>query len=125
MKTKRLVALVALALAAAGALAAEVPAHFAGGVLVDARGMTLYTFDNDVAGSGKSLCNGACAALWPPALAAAGTARPGEPFGLAARDDGALQWTYQGRPVYAYVSDQKPGDRTGDGFRGVWHVIKP
>ncbi|RYE60332.1 MAG: hypothetical protein EOP20_02845, partial [Hyphomicrobiales bacterium] len=51
------------------ALAAEVPAKPVNGALVDAKGMTLYTFDKDVAGSGKSTCNGGCAALWPPAMA--------------------------------------------------------
>src|SRR3546814_12810623 len=34
-----------------------------GPVLVDARGMTLYTFDKDPAG--KSVCNGKCAEAWP------------------------------------------------------------
>ncbi|EHL23491.1 hypothetical protein KYG_07635, partial [Acidovorax sp. NO-1] len=50
-----------------GAMAADAPAKLANGALVDAKGMTLYTFDKDVAGSGKSTCNGGCAALWPPA----------------------------------------------------------
>ena len=52
-----------------GAMAADAPAKLANGALVDAKGMTLYTFDKDVAGSGKSTCNGGCAALWPPAMA--------------------------------------------------------
>ena len=38
------------------------------GVLVGANGMTLYTFDRDVAGSGKSVCNGPCATNWPPLM---------------------------------------------------------
>ena len=40
------------------------------GMMVDAKGMTLYTFDRDVAGSGKSVCNGDCAVKWPPMMAA-------------------------------------------------------
>ncbi|HEY9381228.1 MAG TPA: hypothetical protein VIQ01_08280, partial [Burkholderiales bacterium] len=35
------------------------------GVLVNESGMTLYTFDKDKADSGKSVCNGQCATLWP------------------------------------------------------------
>ena len=33
------------------------PANVADGVLVGPNGMTLYTFDKDVAGSGKSVCH--------------------------------------------------------------------
>ena len=31
--------------------------------------MTLYVFDRDTAGSGKSVCNGPCATNWPPLMA--------------------------------------------------------
>ena len=48
------------------AIAADAPAKLADGVLVAANGMTLYTFDKDMANSGKSACNGPCATLWPP-----------------------------------------------------------
>jgi predicted lipoprotein with Yx(FWY)xxD motif len=34
------------------------PGQAADGVLVGPNGMTLYTFDRDTAGSGKSVCNG-------------------------------------------------------------------
>ena len=48
---------------------AQAPLKMANGMMVDAAGMTLYTFDNDKAGSGKSVCNGPCAGLWPPLMA--------------------------------------------------------
>jgi len=32
--------------------------------IVDAKGMTLYTFEKNSAG--KSVCNGSCAQNWPP-----------------------------------------------------------
>ena len=35
-----------------------------GRILVDGRGRTLYLFEKDK--RGKSSCNGACAAAWPP-----------------------------------------------------------
>ena len=41
------------------------------------------------------------------------------------RDDGAKQLAYKGKPLYYWSKDQKPGDRTGDGVNGVWHVAKP
>jgi predicted lipoprotein with Yx(FWY)xxD motif len=40
------------------------------------------------------------------------------------RDDGSRQWAYKGKPLYLWVKDHKPGDTTGDGFRGVWHVAR-
>ena len=104
------------------AQAADAPAKMAAGVLVDAKGMTLYTFDKDTAGSGKSVCNGPCATLWPPAMAGAGDA-PAGAFTVITRDDGSRQWAYKGKPVYTYQADQKPGERSGDNFKTVWHVI--
>ena len=47
----------------------NVPAKVADGVLTGPNGMTLYTFDKDVAGSSKSVCNGPCATNWPPLMA--------------------------------------------------------
>ncbi len=105
------------------AQAADAPAKMMNGALVDIRGMTLYTFDKDVAGSGKSTCNGPCATLWPPAMAAAGD-QPAGAFAIVVRDDGSRQWAYKNKPVYTYQPDQKPGDRTGDNFKDVWHIIK-
>jgi predicted lipoprotein with Yx(FWY)xxD motif len=86
--------------------------------------MTLYTFDNDTAGSGKSACNGPCAGLWPPVMAEA-DAKPEGDMTIVVRDDGTKQWAYKGKPVYLYKSDMKVGDMTGDNFKNVWHVIKP
>lgn len=96
----------------------------AGGVLVNSAGMTVYTFDKDVAGSGKSTCNGPCLTAWP-AVMAEPDAKPEGDMSIVTRDDGTKQWAYKGKPVYLYASDTKPGDMKGDNFRGVWHVIKP
>lgn len=90
-------------------------------VLTDSAGLTLYTFDKDAASSGKSVCNDACAAMWPPVPATDRAA--GGDFGTVTRDDGSKQLSYRGAPVYRYIKDQKPGDMTGDKVDGVWHVI--
>lgn len=116
--------IVSVAALAGGAAQAAAPVKTAGGMLVDTNGMTLYTFDNDQAGSGKSACNGPCAVAWPPVIAAA-DAKPEGDMTLVTRDDGARQWAYKGKPVYLYKSDMKAGDATGDNFKSVWHVIKP
>jgi predicted lipoprotein with Yx(FWY)xxD motif len=105
------------------AVAAMEPAQLVDGALVDAKGMTLYTFDKDTADSGKSVCNGPCATLWPPALASSSD-RPEGAFGIVTRDDGTHQWSYKGKPIYTYQADQKPGERAGDNFKNVWHIIK-
>ncbi len=93
-----------------------------GNVLTDSRGMTLYTLDKDTAD--KSVCNNECAALWPPLLAKDGTKAPAN-WSVITRDDGAKQWAHQGKPLYTFAKDLKPGDVTGNGyFGGVWHVAK-
>ena len=95
----------------------------AGKTFVDAKGMTLYTFDKDA--GGKSMCNGPCATNWPP-LAAPADAKPAGDMTIVTRDDGSKMWAYKGKPVYTFAKDTKPGDTTGDGFlNGAWHIAKP
>ena len=94
-----------------------------GGVLTDAAGRTLYSFDKDQVG--KSNCQGPCIQAWP-----AYTAEPASGARLASQAsrferDGAQQWAWNGKPLYYFVGDAKPGDRAGDGSGGVWHVVKP
>jgi predicted lipoprotein with Yx(FWY)xxD motif len=100
------------------------PTKTAGGVLTNSAGMTLYTFDKDAAGSGKSVCNGPCATNWPPLMAAA-DAKPAGDYTVITRDDGGKQWAYKGKPLYLWIKDGKPGDKTGDGFNNVWRVARP
>ena len=100
---------------------APMAAKFEGGTLVNSAGMTLYTFDKDASGSGKSTCNGPCAVNWPP-LRAADADRASGDWSIVVRDDGSKQWAYKSKPLYLWIKDQKPGDRTGDGFNKVWHV---
>ena len=118
--------LIAAAIAATTACGtlASAPARVADGVLTGANGMTLYTFDNDAAGAGRSACNGPCATNWPPLAAAVGD-RPSGDYSIVTRDDGSRQWAYKGKPLYRWVRDTKPGDRTGDGFRNAWRIAKP
>ena len=90
-------------------------------VLTDTNGMTLYTFDKDVQGDGKSVCNDDCAAKWPP-LFAEDDAQPEGDFTIVTRDDGTRMWAYKGWPLYYWVEDMQPGDISGDGVGGVWHL---
>jgi len=115
---------VALSATALGAWAgsADMPAMVSGGVLTGPNGMTLYTFDKDT--SGKSVCNGPCAANWPPFMAADTDKASGD-YSIITRDDGKKQWAIKGKPLYYWAKDSKPGDKTGDGFNKVWQVAKP
>lgn len=94
----------------------------AGGILGDANGMSLYTFDKDQAG--KSNCNGGCAANWPPLLAKDGAKAKGD-LSIIKRADNTRQWAYKGQPLYLWINDRKAGDTTGDGVNGVWHLARP
>lgn len=94
----------------------------AGKALTTGSGMTLYIFDKDAAAI--SNCNGDCAGLWPP-LKAGSSARPSDNFGIIVRADGGRQWAYKGQALYTWVKDKTPGDITGDGVKGVWHIAKP
>jgi len=100
------------------------PATVSNGILTGANSMTLYIFDKDAAGSGKSVCNGPCAANWPPLYAMDGDTGGGD-YSIIVRDDGKKQWALKGKPLYYWAKDQKPGDTSGDGLNNVWHVAKP
>jgi predicted lipoprotein with Yx(FWY)xxD motif len=94
-------------------------------VLTNAKGFTVYSFAPDTAT--KSNCNGSCAHYWPPVKGPL-TAGPGVTGTLATitRSDGSTQATYNGHPLYTYVSDTAPGQDKGNGLNlsgGVWHVV--
>lgn len=100
----------------------QVPVQRDGDVLVDAAGMTLYTFDRDP--RGKSACDARCVADWQPLGVVAGARAAGD-YTIVVRDDGRRQWAYKGRPLYVRSGDRKPGDRTGEAFDNVWRVARP
>ena len=104
------------------AMAPDTPTRTVDGVLIGPNGMTLYTFDKDSAG--KSVCNGQCATNWPPLMASDDDKASGD-FTVVTRDDGKKQWALKGMPLYYWVKDTKPGDMTGEGVMGAWHVVKP
>ena len=89
------------------------------GALADAAGRTVYTFDSDNAG--KSNCAGGCLAVWPLFAAKPEAVAKGE-FGII-DTNGVRQWTVNGKPLYYFAGDAKPGDRNGDGKSSVWHIV--
>jgi predicted lipoprotein with Yx(FWY)xxD motif len=112
--------LMAAALTLPGFAMAAEPAMMKDGMMVDHKGMTVYTFDKDA--GGKSMCNGDCAKNWPPMMAPAGAKAEGK-WTVIKRDDGMMQYAYDGKPLYTFMKDEKPGEMKGDGMKEVWHVV--
>ena len=100
-----------------------------GKILVGANGRTLYLFEKDT--GGKSSCSGSCASVWPP-LTISGKPTPGSGISASAlgttSNGGKTQVTYDGHPLYYYVSDSGPGQTSGQGhnqFGALWYVLSP
>jgi predicted lipoprotein with Yx(FWY)xxD motif len=113
-------------LTATGLVSALLPNENNAGALeatmVDKDQFTLYTFDNDEAN--KSNCIDACAVTWPPFLASDTEQDMGQ-FTKFAREDGAMQWAFNQQPLYFFINDTAKNQTTGDGVKGVWHIIEP
>lgn len=112
-----------------GVVDLETGVHGAGPILVNAQGLTLYSYAPD--GVGQSVCVQACADAWPPLGVSASTAITVGPgvdkakVGTIVRPDGTLQVTYAGHPLYTYIGDHTAGQTTGQGVAGVWSVVEP
>jgi predicted lipoprotein with Yx(FWY)xxD motif len=97
-------------------------------VVASSNGMTVYTFTKDTKDSGKSACSGDCAGTWPPLTVAAGTTPTGDTgvtgkLATITRDDGSVQVTYNGLPLYFFSGDKKVGD--ANGIYTNWQAVKP
>jgi predicted lipoprotein with Yx(FWY)xxD motif len=98
-----------------------------GSIVVDAQGRTVYSFGKDTAGSGTSACSGECLANWPAATADSASPQVSDKVtgqvGTITRDDGSVQLTLNGLPLYLYTGDKATGDINGQAFQGVWWVV--
>lgn len=97
-----------------------------GDILVDGDGMTLYLFTQD--SGGESSCYDQCADNWPP-LTVEGSPTAGDgvtaELGTTERDDGSMQVTAAGNPLYYFAGDSEPGDTNGQGLNDAWYVLGP
>lgn len=94
---------------------------FNGRLLVDERGHSIYTYDQD--GPGRSACVGDCLRMWVP-VAAPALAQPldGE-WRVIERRPGVLQWSFRHHPLYTYVRDTQIYSEEGTdvpGWRNVY-----
>lgn len=99
-----------------------------GTIVVDGAGRTVYMFTKDTQGSGASSCSGQCLVAWPPVVADSAAPQvdgvSGD-VGTITRDDGTVQATLDGWPLYYWQGDSAAGDTTGQGVQGVWWVLTP
>lgn len=93
-----------------------------GQYLADPQGNTLYVYKNDT--NGVSNCTGACLASWPAYQDKGSTSNLPAGIGTIKRpDNNQVQYTYNGMPLYYFISDSK-GQVSGDGVDN-FVVAKP
>jgi predicted lipoprotein with Yx(FWY)xxD motif len=104
--------------------------------LTDIGGRPVYLFTVDSQGSGTaravSKCYDTCAQTWPPVITE-GQPKPGPQvqasmLGTMERQDGKVQVTYNGWPLYYFTKDQPQGQPTGQdikSFGGEWYLVQP
>jgi predicted lipoprotein with Yx(FWY)xxD motif len=97
-----------------------------GSILVTSKGFALYEWNQEKKHQIK--CTGACATTWPPLLVPAHATLAKHirgamgTFGVIMRPDGTHQLTYQGKALYTYQGDTKPGEALCQGSEG-WYVF--
>ena len=99
-----------------------------GTVLVGPNSHTVYLFLKDKGTT--SQCNGKCAVVWAPLTTSgqpqAGSGLKSSLLGTSKRNDGTMQVTYGGHPLYYYDDDKKPGMTEGEGkkeFGAEWYAV--
>ena len=101
-----------------------------GRMLFDSKGRAIYLFTREK--GSRSRCYGQCAVAWPPVFTSGRPrARSGvdqDLLGKTRRRDGRRQVTYNGHPLYYYISDVRSGQVTCQNvveFGGTWLVVNP
>lgn len=99
-----------------------------GHIVADGEGFTLYRFDNDTATPSETTCFDDCATTWPPVLTRNKIVYTGidrSLLGTTTREDGSLQVTLGGWPLYRFSGDTAPGQINGEAVGGVWFTAAP
>ncbi len=93
-------------------------------IFTNAQERTLYYRTTDMPPT--TVCSGGCASAWPPLLVSGSstpTSTPSLPGKLSVQADAnGTQVEYNGHPLYTFSGDTAPGQTTGEGIGGIWHV---
>ncbi len=101
-----------------------------GPIIVDDKGLSIYMFTPDR--PNVSVCEGQCLVAWPPIMlpkgstladVAIGPEMRRSLLGVAMREDGSRQVTYNGWALYYWFRDTKPGDVLGQWVNNIWFVL--
>jgi predicted lipoprotein with Yx(FWY)xxD motif len=101
-------------------------------IVVDSRGLTVYTLSGETSHHLKCKKPGGCFANWPPVTVASAKTKLKAGSGVKGRlrilhRSGIFQVTLNGHPLYRFVGDgSKKGKAAGEGitaFGGTWHVV--
>ncbi len=112
----------------AAGLTLEVVTAPVGDYVAGKDGKALYIFTPDTGNT--SSCTGDCATNWPPLVVtaigdvAAGTGVTGA-LATITRDDGSLQVTLGGQPLYYFKNDTAAGQTNGHEANDVWFLAAP
>jgi predicted lipoprotein with Yx(FWY)xxD motif len=105
-----------------------------GTALVNQSGATVYTPDQET--GGKIHCTAACLSFWTP-VTVSSTVKPTAPGGVTGTigtiqrpDNGQMQVTFDGKPLYTFRLDHAPGEAHGQNFMDsfgstsfTWRVV--
>ena len=104
-----------------------------GTVLVNGQGQTLYLLTSEKGGKITCTDSTGCTKIWPEIILPKGTtaAKAGSGvmsplLGTVKEDNGNLEVTYNGWPLYTYAADSGAGVAHGQGitsFGGTWYVL--
>ena len=104
-----------------------------GTVLVNGQGRTLYLLTSEKGGKITCTDGNGCTKLWPETIvpngataAKAGSGVMSSLLGTVKEDNGSLEVTYNGWPLYTFAGDSGPGVAHGQGitsFGGTWYVL--
>jgi predicted lipoprotein with Yx(FWY)xxD motif len=89
-----------------------------GQVLLEGKGLVVYTFSGDKRGK-PGTCTGACASIWPPVRGVPELARGAKFPGKFGRIDG--QVTYNGWPLYLFTGEKSHQNHADSSFK----IVRP
>ncbi len=101
-----------------------------GPILANGDDIAVYIYTKDTQNGDKSACTDTeCTSEWSALTTqgapVAGAGAVQSLLGTITRDDGTMQVTYNGWPLYLFSGDSAAGDTNGQGEDNEWHLVSP